>query len=243
MRYAFVLLLFFVLGCNKESDKADSNELPQCRLSAFLYLGDRYDLVYKDNRMVQAGTGRYQLTYTSDGKLAASERSDLGHRTELTYNSDGRVFLERKLERRGDGSWVEFSIFTYTYTDDKVTGITENFPSMGLLFDNEVVWEGGNIRTIISRSNNSVVCTRNYSYDLAAKNPAAPMIGLYYSDNSGGSYKLALYNSANRLTKEESTCSAIETIHFDYEINSKGLLQSISFDGQAFFNYEYSNCL
>jgi hypothetical protein len=242
MRYAFVLALFFVLGCNKDNNKTDSNELPKCRLSAFFYLGDKYELVYKGDRIVQAGTDRYQLTYTTDGKLVTIERTNPAERTELTYNSDGRVFLERRFEQRGNGNWVEFSIFTYTYTNGKVTGIAENFPSMGLLSDKEVVWEGANIRSIIIRSNNSILCTQQYSYDLSSKNPVAAIIGLYYSDNSAGTYKLALYNSANRLIKEESTCPTAPTINFGYGINSKGLLQSISFDGQPFFTYAYSNC-
>lgn len=171
-----------------------------------------------------AGAGRYRLTYGTDSRLLVVERADLRNRTELTYNSEGQVFLERRFEKRGDENWVEASVFTYTYTNGKITGINENYPSMGLLFDKEVVWEGGDIGSIITRSNNTIQCTQHYRYDLSAKNPVAPLVGLYYRDNFRGTFKLSLYSSASRLLQEENTCPAASITNIGYELNSQQLL-------------------
>lgn len=241
MRYSIVLALLFVLGCKKDNNKT---EVPRCRLASFSYLGDKYELVYKGDQIVKAGDDDYKLTYQADGKLVRVERpfANPTERTELYYNNDGRVSLEMKYERRGDGNWVEFYLFKYTYANGKLTSIDEEYPTLGSVFDKEVVWEGENIRSIIFRSNNTILCTQQYSYDLSAKNPLAPMLGLYYSDNSRASFKLAMYYSANRLTREENTCSSATNTDIDYEINDKMLLQSISFNGEKWFSYGYSNC-
>jgi hypothetical protein len=241
MRYATILILLFVLGCKKDDSKT---ELPECRLASFSYLGDKYELAYQDDRIVKAGDDDYRLTYSANGKLVRIERpfTNPTERTELIYNNDGKIYLQTKYEKTGTGSWVEFFLFKYSYSNGKVIRIDEEYPTIGLVYDKEVVWEGENIRSIITRSNNTILCTQQYAYDLAAKNPLAPMIGLYYSDNSQASFKLALYISANLLTKEENTCPSSTPTNISYEINSKMLLQSISFNGQKWYSYEYSNC-
>lgn len=241
MRYTLLLAFLLVLGCKKDN-KPGPGEKPKCRLESFSYLGDKYEMVYEGERIVQVGKGRYQLTYGMNGKLVTIERFDVPGRTELTYNNEGRVFLERRFEKRGEANWVEFSVFTYAYTNGKVTRINEIYPSMGLVFDNEVVWEGENIRSLLIRSNNAVVCTQQYTYDLSAANAVTPLLPLYYSDNSGGTDKPALYYSANRLTNIESTCPAAGTTRYGYVFDNNQRLQSISINGQTWYTYAYSNC-
>jgi hypothetical protein len=234
--------LLFFFGCNKNTTK---NEEPKCQLASLTRADYTYPITYEGTKVIKVGKEPgfgFRLTYGNTGKLSRVE--DLSdnptNRIDLFYNDEGKVSMEKNYEKRID-NWQETEIFFYSYTNGKLTAIRETvqWASPALEYDHEVIWEGDNIRSIITRAGGAVICTQQFSYDLTQKNPMTDFTDFYYGANFGGSFKRPLYTSANLLVKEENSCPSAQTSNLTYEFNDKNLLQGISVNGYKFITFSY----
>lgn len=242
MRYCFTICLLLVFACSK---KPTTVEAPQCKLTSIASFGYSYYLTYDGSKIVKVGfepPNTLGLVYGSTGKLAATERpaTNPNYKTELFYNDEGRVSMEKDLENWGD-NWRELNVFFYTYTNGKVTSIRETvqFTSPALEFHHEVIWDGDNIRSIVIRSGNTVVCSQQFNYDTTRKNFMGRFIDLYYGDNLGATYKLPLYYSANLLVKEDNICPSPQTTNITYDLSDSLHLRLFANNNPLLsYNYE-----
>jgi hypothetical protein len=243
MRYCFVICLGLFFGCSK---KPAAVKAPECKLSSITKYGYAvYPLTYSETKIVKVGDDpslSSVLTYDRKGRLVRIElpSENPRDRTELFYNDEGKISMEKEYEKDYTGNWIENTAFFFTYTNGKVTTIRETVPwtSPPQEFDQEVIWDGDNIRSIIVRSGATVVCEWQYSYDTTRKNAIAAFIDLYYGDHLRPSFKMPLYFSANLLVKEDTNCPSVQTTNITYDL-SDSLHLKIYTNGSEFLAYNY----
>ena len=167
----------------------------------------RYPITYEGPKITTVGEESgygFRLTYGYSGKLARVESplQNPTYRLDLFYNDEGQVSMEKNYEKYLE-NWRENTVFLNTYTNGKLTGIRETvqWATPAFEYDQDIIWEGDNIRTITIRSGTTTICTKQFSYDMSQANPMIAFIDLYYSDNFGSGFKMPLYLSANRLIK------------------------------------------
>ena len=242
MRYFLIFCLPVVFACSKNTPK---NEDPTCQLTSITRADYKYPIKYEDKKIVRVGNGAehgFRLTYGNTGTLARVESPSENpyYRIDLFYNDEGKVAIEKMYEKYME-NWLEDRVSFYTYTSGKLTSIRENYQRVNpsSQYDHEVIWEGENIRSIIIRSGNNIVCNLKFAYDTSQKNPMTAYNDLYYSDNLGPYYKYALFTSANRLTKAETTCPSPEVTNISYEFNDKNMLRKVFANAYELITYSY----
>lgn len=242
MRYCFIICLVLFFGCGKQPATV---EAIKCKLASITKYGYAiYPLTYNGTKIVKVGddpSTNSVLTYDNKGRLTRIElpSQDPIYKTELFYNDEEKVSMEKNYEKSGY-NWVENTVLFFTYTNGKVTAIRETVPwaSPAREYDHEVIWDGNNIRSIITRFDVTAVCTRQYSYDTTRKNPIIPFIDLYYGDNLRPSFKMPLYFSANLLIKEDTNCPSAQTTNITYDL-SDSLHQKVFTNGNELYAYNY----
>lgn len=240
MRYCFIICLLLFFGCSK---KPAVVEAPACKLASITKYGYAfYPLTYNGTKIVKVGDDssiNTVLTYDNKGRLLTIElpSKDPIYMTELFYNDEGKVSMEKNLRKSGY-NWVENSVFFFTYTNSKVTAIRETVPWAFLEYDHEIIWEGNDIRSIIIRSGGTAICTQEYSYDTARKNPNTAFSELYYGDNRRPSFRMPFFFSASLLIKEVSNCPSVQTTNITYDL-SDSLHQKVYTNGSEYLAYNY----
>lgn len=242
MRYCFIICLLWFFGCGK---KPAAVVAPECKLASISKFGDtRNPLTYNGTKIVKVGndsSSNYVLTYDNMGRQAtiAWPSKDPFFKIELFYNNEAKVSMEKKYQKSGY-NWVEDIVTFFTYTNGKVTSVREMFQrtSPTQVNDHEVIWDGNNIRSIIIRSDATVTCTKQYSYDTTRKNPITAFIDLYYCDNLWTSFKMPLYFSANLLIKEDTYCPSVKANNITYDLSDSLHLKVYS-NGYEYLAYNY----
>lgn len=242
MRHYFIFCLVLFFGCGKDPAAVKA---PECKLASITKYGYAlYPLTYNGSKIVKVGddpSANSVLNYDHKGRLSTIEMPSGNpiYKTELFYNLEEKVEIEKKYEKRGY-NWVENTVFYFTYQDGKLSAMRETvqWASPNLEYDHEVIWEGNNIRSIITRSGAIAICTQQYTYDTTRKNPFNAFIDLYYADNLLPGFKRPLYYSANLLIKETTNCPALQTTNFTYDL-SDSLHLKILTNGNEFLAYNY----
>jgi hypothetical protein len=166
----------------------------------------------------------------------------------MEYNISGQV-SELRLYFKVNDIWGYDGKLVFTYANGKIINIREEnaISQPGNLYDHQVTWEGNNIQSVIHRLNGQTLCTTQFSYDRSIPNRlqhkshfyfgGGYAIFTYYRDYNF--YQLPLYFSELMPVKQESDCPLSGTMIFDYTFSNSGLLESMSYDRNIFWECEY----
>lgn len=244
---ALLFFLILLLGCKKEHKE------PECRFTKIGKYGQKQTVTYQGDSLVKVGDDRrysYALYFNTQGRLIRREEPFPRpyYRTDMEYNSSGQVSQVRLYSEQND-VWDDMGKIVYTYANGKIINIKEEnaVSQPGNLYDHQVTWEGNNIQSVVHRLNGQTLCTTQFSYDGSIPNRLQHnshfyfgggfAIFTYYRDYNF--YQLPLYFSELMPSKQVSDCSPWATMGFDYTFTNSGLLESMSYDRNIFWEFEY----
>jgi hypothetical protein len=237
---ALIFLVMLAMACKKESKG------PVCRFTSISRSGSKFAVSYSGDTLVTVGGNYpgYILYFNTQGSLVRREEpvTDPFYRSELAYNAMGQV-SELRLYTKLGSSWVYQGKMSFTYDNRRIINLRdENSASQnGDVFDDQIIWEGNDIKSVVHRLNQQTVCTTQFSYDGAIANPMRPFCYFYFCDGDANYsyYKLPFYFSEHLVTKQESNCTYSETRLFTYTFTSNSHIASMSDRGNTLWAYEY----
>jgi len=164
------------------------------------------------------------------------------------YKGTGQV-TEIRLYSKPVNSYEYYGKIVFTYSNGRIINLREEnlYSQVGNLYDHEVIWEGNNIKSVVNRLNGQPYCATHFSYEGSIPNRMRRFTDFYFgagftnftNNLDYNYYLLPFYFSELMPVKQESDCFLSETRLFTYTFTNNGLLESMFYNRNILWEYEY----